>query len=414
MTGVHYQYRAVDARGASHAGVIESASRATALELLATRGLIPVEVQEKGTGELSRAPSWRRVLSTLRQERRSISARTLQSFTQSLSSLLTAGLTIDRALQISGSLTPAGPVRELTLRLLAAVRAGRSFREALAESGEPLPAYYLSMVEAGEVGGALPETMSRVAELLRRSIDIQERVRSALIYPALLAVVVLTTLVVLLTFVLPRFEVLFAESEAPLPWSTQAVLLIGRLVADFWWVGLGALVAAAIGARIWIRRPEGRARLHRWLIRSRLTLGLPLTLNAARFFRTISTLLRNGATLPVALRVARGSLSNEALNTGAEQATQAVQAGQPLSEALAAIGLFPPVAVQLARVGEETGHLDDLLLSAATLLEEESYLKIERLITLLVPLLTIGMGLIVAGLIGSVLIGLLSINDLAF
>lgn len=414
MSVIQYQFRAIDRSGTGHAGVLQCASRAAALDALEGRGLIPIDVREQDpkapVGLRQTRVNWR----SWRRRQPEVAGRSLERFTHSLAALLTAGLTVDRALQVSASLADDGPVQRLNKRLLDSVRSGHTFRDALASSGTPLPPYYLSMVEAGEVGGALPEALARITELQRRSLDMQERVRSALIYPALLAIVVITTLVMLLTFVLPRFELLFAESEAPLPVSTRFVLMVGRGVADFWWVGVGASVIVGVGLWAWVRKPEGQRRFHEWLIRSRLFLMLPLTLNAALFFRTLSTLVRNGSPLPMALRIARGALGNVALAEAATRATQAVNAGQRLSEALAATRRFPAVAVQMARVGEETGHLDDLLLSAASVLEEESHLKIERLIALLVPLLTIGMGLIVAGLIGSVLIGLLSINDLAF
>jgi general secretion pathway protein F len=164
----------------------------------------------------------------------------------------------------------------------------------------------------------------------------------------------------------------------------------------------------------WLRSNAGRLALHRWMLRSRLLLGLPASIDTARLLRTLSTLLGNGLPLPTALKVARGTLSNIALRSALDTAAQRVKAGEPLHVALAVEESFPPVAAQLARVGEETGKLDELLLSAAEYLEDHSSTTLDRLLTLLVPALTVGMGLIVAGLIGSVLVGLLSINDLAF
>jgi general secretion pathway protein F len=143
-------------------------------------------------------------------------------------------------------------------------------------------------------------------------------------------------------------------------------------------------------------------------------LGLPASIDTARLLRTMATLIGNGLTLPAALKVARGTLSNDGLRAALDGVTRRVNAGEPLNVALAAEPLFPPVAAQLARVGEETGKLDEMLLSAAEYLEENSTTKLDRLLTLLVPALTVGMGLVVAGLIGSVLVGLLSINDLAY
>jgi general secretion pathway protein F len=392
------------------------------LEVLSRRGLVPVELREDAAPSTapdlteSRHPSLRFRMPTRLpwMGRTQANQRELLTLTQSLAALLNAGLTIDRAMQISAALAPRSVSRSLTEKLLETVRAGKTLSEAVEASGQRVPSYYVSMVNAGEVGGSLAGTLTRLAELMRRQVEVRERIRSALVYPALLAAVVLFTLVMLLTFVLPRFETLFAESDAPLPFSTRMVLGMGRFVADYWWAVLAIVAALVVGFVSWMRSPAGRAQFDGWLLRSRLTLGLPAATNTARLLRTLSTLCANGLPLPSALRVARGTLGNRRMLEALGRVTNEVQAGEPFSASLARATVFPPVAAQLARVGEETGKLDQMLLSAATVLEEESQLRLERLLSLFIPLLTVAMGVMVAGLIGSVLIGLLSINDLAF
>jgi general secretion pathway protein F len=410
----HFKYEAVDANGASHAGELESTNRSGALELLQRRGLTPLALNDAST--LAVAPSF---LEQVRQlwpasDRTALSTKQLVSLTQSLAALLRAGLTIDRALSITAGLEKHPQTRTVLAELGKSVRAGRTFADALIESKLRLPPYYVGMVQAGEVGGSLAQTLSRLAELLRKQHEIRERIRSALIYPSLLGCVVLLTIVLLLTFVLPRFQTLFAESEAPLPWATRAVLAIGGFVSSFWWL-LAILVAAGIAAVLSaLKTPRGREWLDAWLLRSRLTLGLPAAIDTARLLRTLSTLLANGVQIGSAMRIARATLSNTRLRKGLDEAAQRIKAGQSTSAALNAVAVFPAHAIQLARVGEETGRLEELLLEAATILEGESNTALERLLTLLVPALTVGMGLMIAGLIGSVLVGLLSVNDLAF
>ncbi|MEJ0037696.1 MAG: type II secretion system F family protein [Gammaproteobacteria bacterium] len=345
---------------------------------------------------------------------RGLNPRELLALTQSLAALLTAGLTIDRALQISASLATRPNARRLTETLLDHVRAGSTLSASVEASGQLVPSYYVSMVNAGEVGGSLPSTLARLAELMRRQVEVRERIRSALVYPSLLAAVVLTTLIVLLTFVLPRFETLFADSEVALPFSTMAVLATGRFMSNYWWAVAAVSIAGISGFTLWLRSSAGGARFDAWLLTSRVTLGLPAAIATARLFRTLSTLSANGLPLPSALRVARGTAGNRRLLDALTAVARDVQAGEPFSAALYRASVFPMIAVQLTRVGEETGKLDQMLLSAANVLDEEAQLRLERLLALFVPLLTVFMGLIVAGLIGSVLIGLLSINDLAF
>jgi general secretion pathway protein F len=398
-----------------HTGEVTSLSRAAALETLNRRGLVPLSIDEGSTTAPTRRHPGQRDSFHFRYKRRAqVAPRELVTFTQSLASLLKAGLTIDRALQITASLAARPVSRRLAENLLQSVRSGQTLSASLAASGQHLPPYFVSMVDAGEQGGSLPETLARLADLMMRQAEIRERIQSALIYPALLAGVVLLTLSVLLMFVLPRFEQLFAESEAPLPWPTRVVLSLGRLTADYWWALLLVLATAAITFVMWLKSPQGRHQYDRWLLRTRLTLGLPAALNTARLLRTVGSLCKNGMPLSQALRISRGTVANRYLLEAATEVTREVQAGGAFSVAFARAGCFPAVAVQLARVGEETGQLEELLQSAAGVLEEEAHRMLERLLSLVVPLLTIGMGLVVAGLIGSVLIGLLSINDLAF
>jgi len=320
---------------------------------------------------------------------------------------------IDVALQSALILAGSASGRQLITQLLSQVRSGATLAEAFARSGQRLPPYFLSLIEAGELGGALPQSMAHLAELQRQQLALLERIRAALIYPVMLAAVLFVTMIVLLTFVLPRFEALFAQSEAPLPLATRVVLVVGRFMTQDWWVLLGlGLIGFGLIHR-WVSTPSGRQHFDGWVLMSNLTLGLPLTLNTARLLRTLGTLCQNGVPLPTALKVARGTVSNTVLAAAVQGVTSAVQAGEALSEALFKAKVFPPIAVQLAHVGEETGRFEPLLLSAAGVLEEEAQLSLQRLLAIGVPLLTIVMGAIVAALIGSVLMGLLSINDLA-
>lgn len=408
-----FSYRAVDSAGVLHTGEVTSLSRVGALEALSRQGLFPLSIDEGP----SKAATARKTfaLTGFRYRRRAqAGARELLTLTQSLTSLLKAGLTIDRGLQITATLAERPASRLLAENLLQSVRSGKTLSASLAASGQRLPPYYISMVDAGELGGALPETLARLTELMTKQAGTRERIQSALVYPALLGGVVLATLVVLLMFVLPRFEQLFAESEAPLPWSTRFVLALGRLTADYWLLLLLTVAMVVAIFVTWRNSARGRYQYDRWLLRTRLTLGLPAALNTARLLRTVGSLCKNGMPLSQALKISRGTVANRYLLEAVTEVTREVQAGEAFAVALARAGCFPAVAVQLSRVGEETGQLEELLQSAAAVLEEEAHRMLERLLSLIVPLVTIGMGIVVAALIGSVLIGLLSINDLAF
>jgi len=412
-----YSYQAVDPQGRTHTGAVSAISRAAALNELNARGLTPLELMDAAAPavpSLAGKPASRFGWQGFLRHRTRVHGSELLQLTQALASLARAGLTVDRALAVALNLVNSQQARALVTVLGQKVRAGASFARALADSGQPLPGYYISMVDAGEAGGSLAPALTRLAELLARQLEMRRRIVSALVYPSILAVIVLLTLVLLLAFVLPRFEQLFVESGAELPLATRFVLGFGRLVADYGLFFLMACMLGGVASYRWLSGDAGRRARHRWLLRSRMMLGLPASVDTARLLRTVATLLANGQPLPSALRLARGTLSNLALRDALDGVLQRVNGGENLHQAIARAAVFPPVASQLARVGEETGKLDELLLSAAIHLEECSAATLDRLLNLLVPVLTIGMGLIVAALIGSVLVGLLSINDLAY
>lgn len=409
-----YKYQAIDGNGIVRTGQLEADTRDAVLTSLHSHGLIPVSIVD-GSVRTPRAVSIARVREALLAvfSARRLTSRQLVSSTQSLAALLKAGLTVDRALTIAANLE-SGPAATFFSELAKSVRSGASFTEALRQSNVELPIYFFSMVAAGELGGSLPQTLARVAELLKKNLDVRERIQSALIYPLILACVVLATLVILVAFVLPRFRTLFAESEAPLPWSTRAVLGIGEFSSEYGWLLAGLAACGLMIAQRYATSADGRQRIDQWLLKSRFTFGLPAAIDTARMLRTLSTLLLNGVPLPVALRASQGTLVNSSLRAALVRVTTSVSAGEEFSASLATARAFPSEAIQLARVGEETGRLHELLFEAATILETSAERVLERLLALMVPMLTIFMGLVVAGLIGSVLVGLLSINDLAF
>lgn len=408
-----YSYRAVSPDGKVRDGQISASCRALALELLQRAELTPVGLWD-GPPPRRSAPLMQRLRDLTRPRPRArVPPRDILLLTRSLGALLKAGMTVDRALQICSLLMPGADSGTLAQHLLRHVRTGKSLSVAWAMTGTRLPPYFVSLVEAGELGGRLPQALEDLAQLMQRELDARARIASTLVYPAMLAVVVCLTLALLVAFVLPRFEALFADAEAPLPWSTALVLGAGRFIADYAILLLAVAMATTAGLTGWLRTPSGRKRAHRWLLRTRLLGGLPASFDTARLTRTIGSLCHSGLTLPAAMRVAEGTVVNLWLKAALQAATRRVQAGESLSAAMSGTNEFSAIAVQLARVGEESGQLPGMLLSAAEVLERDGQERLERLLVLLVPALTIAMGVLVAGLIGSVLVGLLSINELA-
>jgi general secretion pathway protein F len=269
------------------------------------------------------------------------------------------------------------------------------------------------MVQAAEASGALSQILERLAVLLARRQEIRDRIVGALIYPAILLLMIGATLILVLTFVLPRFEILFAEAGAQLPLPTRIVVGLGTLVRDdglYLALGLAALL---IGGSRLLRQPEWRRRIDAALLRNPVVADVLGGAQTAEFARTLGTLVAGGLPLPTALRLAAGTLGNRVLRAAADDLLQSVIEGASLAGRIAAAGCFPALFTQMVNVGEETGRLPASLLQAADMLDRDVQRVVERTLAVAVPLITVVMGALVAGLIGSVLVGILSLNDLA-
>jgi general secretion pathway protein F len=388
-------------------GRLESASQSAAVFELGRRQLLPVELHVTDV----RFPAW---LTQSVRLRARLSTRDLVTLTQGLGSLLKAGLVLDRALHIIGESSQRRALRDLCGDLERRVRAGEHLSHALNEHAKLFPSYFIPMVHAGELGGSLAEGLHRLAAFVERAAAVRERIVGSLIYPAMLTGMILVTVVLVLTVVLPRFRTLFQESQVQLPWATRGVLALGDFVATYGWLCLAVAVVASFAVcRAW-RDPVRGPRLALALVRSRWTFGLIAKTQTSRYLRAIGTLARSGVPLPEAAGVAIGMLQNRALLRAAREVHTQLKEGHELSTLLDRARIFPKAAVQLARVGEESGRLDELLIEAADTLDRESQGTVERLLSVMVPSITIIMGTIVAGLIASVLVGILSLNDLAF
>lgn len=330
-----------------------------------------------------------------------------------LGSLLKAGLPVDRGLSTVAELLPDGAMRVALLRVRDAVRRGSALADALEAESDLFKALHVNLVRAGEAGGALDEVLLRLAEHLRRQDAVRGQVLVALIYPAILVLVGVAALLLLATVVLPQLAPIFADAGRQLPLSTRLILSGARFLRQFGWLVALLLLAAGIGLREALKQPAQRQRWDRAMLRLPLLGGVVLTVQTARFARTAGTLLKSGVALPVALGLARQTVTNTALSEALRIAATQVRGGRGLAEALQKTGLFPALAAQLVSVGEETGHLDEMLLHEAELFERGSARRIESLVAVLVPTLTILIGASVAGVLASILMAVMQLNELA-
>lgn len=398
-----YRYKALDAQGEMLEGQMDAASDAEVAARLQEQGHLPVEAR---LADGASGTAWSALL-----RRKGFDGQALVQFTQQLATLLGAGQPLDRALSILMDL----PEDERSKRIVAAirdtVRGGAPLSAALERQHGVFSRLYVNMVRAGEAGGSLQETLQRLADYLERSRELKGRVVNALIYPAILLAVVGCALLFLLGYVVPQFAQMYESLDVALPWFTQAVLSVGLLVRDGWFV----LVAVPGVALIWLERrrrdPRFRLALDGWLLRRLLVGPLLARLETARLARTLGTLLRNGVPLLAGLGIARNVLSNTALVEDVGAAAEEVRNGRGLSGALARGGRFPRLALQMIQVGEESGALDGMLMKTADTFEQETAQAIDRLLSALVPALTLVLASVVGVVIVSVLVPLYDLTN---
>lgn len=400
-----YWYKAVTSAGEINEGTLEAITREEVIARIQALGHLPIRAEEVGGSLLG-------PLTGPKQAARGASPRLLPALIRQLETLLRAGLPLDRVLELLRDQAASKPEQQTLDRLLQKIRGGLSLSEAM--SVEPLfPPFCVSIIRAGEAGGTLVATLGEISIQLEKSRKAKEKLQSALLYPAIVTTACGLSLVFLLTFVVPRFQVFFENTDAPIPALTQVVLWASEALQTYGWVAPFAGLFVFVLARMTLRDPVQQRRWARRLLSVPLFGMLILKVETAQFCRALGTLLKNGVALTRALEIARGAFRNPALAAAVAEAGVEVTEGRGLSEPLARTGLFPRFALRLLRIGEEAARLDDMLLDIAEVYDREVERDVERAIALLGPALTIGLGLLVALIVGSILIALLGVYQLA-
>jgi general secretion pathway protein F len=407
---MRYGYKAYDAGGRLIEGDLVSDSREMAIDALHRRGVFPLHVAPGGIDR--RQPWWNRELVVLR--RRTMSQTALALFTRELATLVKGELPLDEALRIV-ALQPMLPtsVKRVTQAVLARVMEGQSLSQAMAAEGEMFPEFVWRLVRGGEASGSLGDVLQDLAGFLERSTEVKAKILSAMLYPVILLGVAGLTVAVIMGVLLPMIVPLLRDAGAPLPLIIRVLEGIRQTVADNA-ILAGLLAVAAPVAAIFLPRATAVRML--W---SRLLLQIPVVNRlvaggqVARFSRTLGTLLKSGVPLLEATRIAGGVLGNARYREAIETVMAALKEGAPLSRPMTASGLFPEIALRLITVGEQTGQLEAMLLRVADIFETMVQRQLDRFTTLLTPAMTLGIGLLVGGLMVSVMGALLSINELA-
>ena len=402
-----FEWSALSPSGEISHGVIEAATRTAVVDRLQLQGQIVLRAEPAGDGS--------RFAGLLHLElggKRNLDRNTVAEFTREIAIMLAAGQDVDRALRFVVDNVGNARARALLGDVRDKVRSGSSLADAVAAYPQSFSRLYIGLVRAGEAGGTLPATLERLADMLERERKLAASIRASMLYPVILVVAAIGSIFLLLDYVLPQFAPIFEQAGAQLPVAARILVALGDVV------GAGApwaLIVVAIivlAARRVLAYPSLRLRIDRWLLHVPIIGVLLQETLAARLTRTLGTLLQNGVPLISALTLAKDALGNLAAQEAVETASLEAKAGRGLARPLREAGVFPARTAHLVQLGEEAAQLAGLSLKAADIHEERVRLMVQRLVALAVPIITITMGLAVAGIVGTLITTMLSLNDL--
>ena len=398
-----FSYRAIGRDGKTLSGTVDAAGLELASRQLRDQGMTLLKLEEGGLPAAKAA----------RAAGKAPSRQDILSMTSELAVLLRAGLPLDRALKVLIDMASLPQMHQMLSELLTAVKGGKALSQAMLPYEQLFGSFYINMVRSGEASGHLSEVLNRLVEYLENAKATRDSVISALIYPCILLVVSVLSIVVMLGFVVPQFETLFEDMGEALPALTQMVIGAAAFIKSWGLLLLVVLVGLGFYLRQWLATEAGRASLDRRALKVPLAGGIIFEFEVSKFARTVGTLLGNGVSLLKAISIAIDTVDNRVIKEALQVLPPAVKAGKRMSVALEATGMFTPMVIQMIRVGEESGSLDQMMLELAKVFDNHVQSGVKRGLALLEPVLILTMGFVIAVIIISILMGILSVNDLA-
>jgi len=399
-----FEYKAATSAGEVVNGELTASTRAHVIQQLQSLGHVPIRVDESSVKSPARG--------RLQWRRQRVTEDDIGNITRELSTLLQAGLPLDRALSILISLADNDPLVEMLGSVRERVKEGATLADAMEEQGSAFSRFYISLLRAGESGGALEVVLERLADHLESAKEMRGALTSALIYPAILVVVAISSILILLGYVVPQFTQMFDGMGQALPLSTRITIAVGEGLQTWGWLLVVLLAAGFWFLRSQLADPASAYKWHAGLLRLPVLGDIVVKKEVARFAHTLSTLLQNGIPLLKALIIVKDTMGNRVLADGLERVTSGLKEGQSLADPLSEVPHFSSFAVHMIRVGEESGELDAILQKVATTFDRDTQVTIKRAMTLLEPILILVLGVVIAAVIISILVAILSINEL--
>jgi type IV pilus assembly protein PilC len=378
-----YDYVTVDARGRQASGTRRADTSAQARQLLVQQNLRVVELKEKR--------SWTQI--ELRPSR--IRPVELMHLSRQLAAFLRAGIPILDAIHTLAEESDRRSISRVLSAISEDLRTGATLSEAIARHPGDFPEFYRGILQSAELTGRLDSVLDQLSTYLERDLEARRKIKAALIYPMIVAAMSLVTVVVLTVFVLPKFETFFANLNAELPLATRILLTGTRFITAWWWLIVAVLAALVLLTLVGLRTRGGRRTWHRVLLRIPILGDTVRYALVERFTRILASMVCAGVPLPTAMTVATTALRNLVFEGALTAARTSMMQGAGLARPISATKLFPGVAAQMIRVGEETGTLDTQLEVAANFYERELDYKLKKLTATIEPAVIVVMGAVV-------------------
>ncbi|MBF0389552.1 MAG: type II secretion system F family protein [Desulfamplus sp.] len=405
-----FRFEAINPDGKKVVDSLEARDRDETLLMLQSKGAVLIRWLD-GSGSNSVGLFGRL---NLLSKRRSLNNSKLLQLTSDLAHLFKSGLPIDRALSIAGNATSDLKIRAMTIYLQDALKKGTNLSDAMAEKPQDFDDLYVNMVRVGEMGGILPSVMDRLSEFIGRTEEIKKYVISSSIYPAILLSVGFLSLIVILGFVVPKFAGIFADLGQEIPLSTKILLELSNFLRAWWWLLLSGSIMSFLFLWRFLKTEQGKSLSDKHILKVPYIGDVMLDIEMSRFSRTLGTLIKSGVPLMKALHIVKAVVSNSLVKDAVDYIYRQVKEGRSVSSLMREKKIFPPLVVQMVSLGEETGKIGDMLISVADDLDRKIQSKIKTYLSLLEPFSILFLGLLIGGVVVSMLTTIFGVNEIQF
>ncbi len=399
-------YKARGAGGAIAEGVFEAPDQRTAMERLRSQKLIVLEINEKTPGLLD-------AFQKFNPFKPGVASKDIVLFSRQLSTLVSAGVALVAGLNILTEQIESPPFKVVVTKVKEDIEGGLSIADAMKKHPTAFSDLYVAMIKAGEVGGILDVILERLSTYLEAAEELKHKVKGAMTYPAVMAIVAAAVTVFLLVGVIPTFQEIFASFGAELPLPTRIVVGLSDALQNYWYAFLGVPVVLFILFKKWVKTENGKKIFDTNVLKLPMFGPLLRKVAVAKFTRTLGTLVKSGVPILQALETVAQTSGNKVIEKALLDARESIREGERISEPLRKSGVFPPMVVQMIAVGEETGNLDTMLTKIADFYDQEVDVAIKSLTSMIEPLVIVVMGILVGGIVIAMFIPMFELGSLA-